>query len=216
MKREDLREFSAIPMVLFVLGILALIMLAFTRGLWAWLGLGLLFVVALAAVALVGMARPHHPNASSANSRSPRVEPEEDDHVYRVLVVADEACGPSDLAPALTHHGGNGRTQVLVVAPALGSRTARWTGDGRPYDDAAKHLVETIRALGELNIDAGGHIGSHDPLQAADDGLREFAADEIVFAVHPEEDANWLEHGVVASARTRYPIPVTELTIERR
>lgn len=53
MKREDLREFSAIPMVLFVLAILALIMLAFTQGLWAWLGPGLVFVVALAAVALV-------------------------------------------------------------------------------------------------------------------------------------------------------------------
>ena len=213
MKKADLREFSAIPLVFLVLGVLALIMLAFMQGLWAWLCLGLLFVAGLAAVGFAGMARPHHPAGSFVAPAG--TQPPDHDHVHRVLVVADEACPPSDLGLALVQRGGNGRTQVLVVAPALGSRTARWTGDGRPYDDAAKHLVETIRALGELNIEAGGHIGSHDPLQAADDGLREFAADEIVFAVHPEEDANWLERGVVDSARARYPIPVTGLTVAR-
>ena len=79
----------------------------------------------------------------------------------------------------------------------------------------ARHLEATLQALAALHIEASGHVGSHDPLQAADEGLREFDPDEIVFAVHPEDDANWLERGVVEAARARYPLPVTALTVTR-
>ena len=65
---------------------------------------------------------------------------------------------------------------MFVIAPAIGSRreSARWTADEHAYQDAAAHLDATLRALGELEVDATGRVGSHDPLQAADDGLREF------------------------------------------
>lgn len=59
---------------------------------------------------------------------------------------------------------------------------------------------------------ASGRVGARDPLQAADDGLREFSAGEILFVVRPSGNTSWLEDGVVQQARDRYPIPVTELS----
>ena len=64
-----------------------------------------------------------------------------------------------------------------------------------------------------LLIDARGEVGADDPIQAADDALREFPADEIVFAVHAGAEAGWLEQGVVEAAETRYDVPVTHLTV---
>jgi nucleotide-binding universal stress UspA family protein len=102
---------------------------------------------------------------------------------------------------------------VLVIAPALGSRTARWTGDDHAYRDAEEHLEVTLEALDELRVEARGHVGAHDPLQAVEDGLREFPADEIVLAVHPAGRTNWLEEGVADDARSRYPCPVRVVTV---
>ena len=202
-------EFGAIPIVLVAFGILALIMWAADAGMWAWLLVGFVALAALVILAVVYMRRPHHPAAAAALAPVPA---HVDDGVHRVLVIADDDCPPADLGAALGS-GAGGKTAVFVVAPALGSRAARWTGDDHAYQNAQGHLDATLAALSSLGVDARGHIGPHDPLQAADDGLREFPADEIVFAVHPETDANWLEQGVVDGARQRYSVPVRELVL---
>ena len=97
------------------------------------------------------------------------------------------------------------------MAPAVSSRVARWTGDEEPYADAQNHLDATVRALADLGLNARGHVGSHDPLQATDEGLREFPADEIVFVLHGGNGSEWLELGVVDVGRRRYSVPVSEL-----
>jgi hypothetical protein len=204
-------EFVAIPMVLGILGGLALLMLAVTSGLAVWLTLGAIFTIAVVAVALLTMRRPSHPTPPSAGEIATA---HLDDGVHRVLVIADDTCSPSELGAAVAAHAGDSRTAAYVIAPALGSRTARWTGDQHAYADAERHLDATLQALKDMHVDAVGHVGPHDPLQAADDGLREFPADEILFAVHPSGPANWLERGVVDDARSRYVLPVSELVVE--
>lgn len=215
MKREDLREFAAIPIVVVLLGLLGVVLFAADAGLWAWIVVGVVLLVALVVVALVTMARPHHPRAHTSPSRPAGAAAPVDDGVHRTLVIVDDACAPGELGHAIAGLRKAGPAAVFVIAPALGSRTARWTGDEHAYQEAAAHLEATLQALAELHIEASGHVGSHDPLQAADDGLREFAADEIVFAVHAEDEANWLERGVVEAARARYPLPVTTLKVTR-
>lgn len=212
MWKDNAREFGAVPIVLAVLGALGLIMLAYTQGLWAWLALGAVLLAGMVGTALYRASRARHP----AESSSPRLDAgvRRDDR-HRVLVVADEDCAPGQLGTALAQRGEARPTEVFVVAPALGSRTARWTGDDRAYADAASHLDTTLAALRDLRVPAAGRIGSHDPLQAADDALREFGADEIVFAVHPDAESNWLERDVLESAQARYPIPVNALTVSR-
>ena len=44
--------------------------------------------------------------------------------------------------------------------------------------------------------------------------MREFAADELVFATHPDDHANWKERGVVEIARDRYDLPVAHVAVD--
>ena len=55
------------------------------------------------------------------------------------------------------------------------------------------------------------HVGDVDPLQAIEDGLRMFPADEVVVLTAPDEDATWLETGLGEQARERFSVPVTHL-----
>lgn len=193
-------EFAALPLIVLLLGALGVVLWAFTAGPWVFVALGVVGLGALVALVVVYGRQPHHP-ASAV--------PHMGHGVHRVLVVADEACSAGDLGAVIDPDS----TEAFVVAPVLGSRLARWTGDERPYGEAAKHLDATVAALGELHVAARGQLGSHDPLQALEDGLREFPADEIVFVVHPESEANWLEAGVPELAQARYPIPAGTVVV---
>jgi hypothetical protein len=125
-----------------------------------------------------------------------------------VLLVVDAPCGQKDLAEFAAP---GSDVEFFVAAPAVSSRVARWTGDERSYVHAQEHLDATLQALSDLGFEAAGHVGSHDPLQAADDALREFPAGEVVFVLHRSHDADWLERGVVDEARGRYTVPVRAL-----
>ena len=85
-----------------------------------------------------------------------------------------------------------------------------WTGDDDAYVQAGEDLGATIAALQRLGIDAAGRVGAHDPIQATDETLREFPADEIVFVLGEKRGGQWRERGVVDEARSRYPVPVHE------
>jgi GABA permease len=134
-----------------------------------------------------------------------------DDGVHRVLLLVDAACSASDVQRLVS----GGPTEVFVVAPAVSSRLDRWTGDEHAYASADDHLEQTLGALRGVGVEARGHVGAHDPLQAADDGLREFPADELVFALAGEGGSAWLENGVVETARDRYTVPVRSLALGR-
>lgn len=211
MPKEDRAELLAIPVVAAAVLVFGLLFVAVVVGAWAWW----LFLLALAAVASIGAvlyARgDRHPAPESAPRTAPPAEP---DGSYRVLVIAHGSCTAGTFGDALVGRAGGRKLEALVVAPALGSRLARWTGDEGSYGEAQAHLDSTLAALAAIGVEAGGHVGSHDPIQAADDGLREFPADEIVFAMRADGDEKWLEEGVVETARDRYEVPVTHLVVE--
>ena len=104
--------------------------------------------------------------------------------------------------------------KAFVIAPALSSRLDRWTGDQAASDRAETELEGTLEALRGMGIEAQGHVGAHDPLQAAIDGLREFPADEIILVAQTGSDANWLEEGLVETLRSRTSVPVSHIAID--
>ncbi len=213
MRRETAREFGAIPIVLAVLGWGGLLLLAALAGWQAWILLGIAtFGAALILVWIYAQRHRHPPVESAPPTGHPGAGPP---GVYRVLVVADETCASDTLGERLRDHAAGRDTEALVVAPALGSRLARWTGDEKAYVEATDRLAAAVQSLERGGVKATGHVGSHDPLQAADDGLREFQADEVVFVTRAEDDANWLEEGVVDSARSRYAVPVSHIVVRR-
>ena len=101
---------------------------------------------------------------------------------------------------------------VLVVCPALNSHLRTWFSDEDGAREAAgERLRSTLEDLTAAGVNVRGEIGDGDPLQALEDALRGFAADAIVISTHAEGHSNWLEHGVVDAARTRFDVPVTHV-----
>ncbi len=140
--------------------------------------------------------------------------PAPDDGFYRLLVVVDDGATTAAFRDGLVKSAAGRPAKVFVVAPALSSTLDRWTGDQQAYDDASSQLEATLQALGALGVDASGKIGSHDPLQATVDGLREFPADAIVIATHQGEQANRLEDGFVESVRGITTATVTHVVVD--
>jgi hypothetical protein len=107
------------------------------------------------------------------------------------------------------------REHLLVVCPALNSRLRHWASDEDPARaQAQERLDRSIARLADLGISARGEIGDADPLQAMEDALRTFGADEIVISTHPPGRSHWLERGVVDGARERFDVPVTHVVVD--
>ena len=90
-----------------------------------------------------------------------------------------------------------------------------WTSDEDPARaDAQSRLDASLSRLVDAGVSARGEIGDGDPLQALEDALREFPADEIVVSTHPPGRSHWLEQGVVEQARQRYDVPITHVVVD--
>jgi hypothetical protein len=211
----DQLEFAAIPLIVAGVVVFGLLFLAAAVGGWAWWLLLLAgAVLVVAAARRVARRRRHPPVDGVGDVRAGELRSASADEPYRVLVIADDSCTSAAFGETLVDHAAGRATEALIVAPALGSRVARWTGDEAAYEDAKTHLDATLAALAGMGVEARGHVGSHDPIQAADEGLREFPADEIVFATRAGADVNWLEDGIVETAQSRYDVPVTHLAVD--
>jgi hypothetical protein len=132
-----------------------------------------------------------------------------------ILVVANETVGGQKLRSMIEERSRDVRAEVLVCTPALNSRLRYWTNDEDKARDAAHERLDTSLAeLRALGIDASGEVGDADPLQAMEDALRTFGADEIIISTHPEGRSNWLERGVVDHARERFPVPIRHVVVD--
>jgi nucleotide-binding universal stress UspA family protein len=107
------------------------------------------------------------------------------------------------------------REEVLVVTPALNSPLKHWVSDEDGARAAAQErLAESLAKLSEAGVEARGEVGDGDPLQAMEDALRTFGADEIIISTHPEGRSNWLERQVVEKARERFAVPITHVVVD--
>ena len=93
---------------------------------------------------------------------------------------------------------------MCVVCPALNTQAqALGLGRGRRARAGARSAFRRmLDALDRDGFTATGDIGDGDPVQAIEDGLRMFGADEVIVSTHPPGRSNWLERDVVrAGAR---------------
>jgi len=56
-------------------------------------------------------------------------------------------------------------------------------------------------------------VGDSDPIQAIEDALVTFPADELIIVTLSNEDAGWLEKGSAETALDRFSLPVTHLVV---
>ncbi len=201
-------EADAYRLVLLSLAYFGAIALASIVG-GRWWALGVFVVLtALAAVVVIRGRGRELPEPTVSVRRS---APDE----YRILVVANETVGGRTLRDLLTERAAAYRENVHVIVPALTTPLKYWVSDEDEARAAAQQrLEESLARMREAGIDAGGHVGDADPLQAMDDGVRTFGPDEIVISTHPPGRSNWLERGVVDGARERFAVPITHVVVD--
>jgi hypothetical protein len=173
-----------------------------------WLGLA---VFVLLSVGLLGwMARRRREKPIRTVTRR-----HGDPDVRRILVIANETVGGAALRETIRERSEGYREQVLVVCPALNSPLRHWASDEDKAREAANERLEaSLARLRELGIDARGEIGDGEPLQAIEDALRLFGADEVIISTHPPGRSHWLEKGIVEGARERFAVPITHVVTD--
>jgi len=133
----------------------------------------------------------------------------------RILVIANETVGGRPLLSRIRERSSGHKAHVLVVSPALNTPLRHWASDEDPArEQARERLDRSLARLEEHGIEARGEIGDGDPLQAIEDALRTFGADEIIISTHPEGRSNWLERGVVSGARERFAVPIHHVVVD--
>src|SRR5262245_13838398 len=201
-------EADAYRFLLVTVGVAAAVVLASVLG-GPWWGTG----VALVLIGAVTWAYFRTGSTPPPPKTVPRRAQAAD--VHRVLVVANETVGGRVLREEIRRHTEAPDSEVLLVSPALNSRVRHWVSD----EDAARakaqeRLDVSLARLADDGIEARGEVGDGDPLQAIEDALRTFGADEIIISTHPEGRSHWLERGVVTGAQARFAVPITHVVVD--
>jgi hypothetical protein len=185
----------------------AIVLAAVVLGKWA--GLAVFGALTLAALYL----------ALRRGTPEPRVQQEmarrgaEDER--RILVIANETVTGGALREEITKRAEGFHEEVLVVCPALNAPLKHWVSDEDGARVAAQQRLEaSLARLSEAGVEARGEVGDGDPLQAIEDALRTFGADEVIISTHPEGRSHWLERGVVSGARERFAVPITHVVTD--
>jgi hypothetical protein len=133
----------------------------------------------------------------------------------RILVIANETVGGAPLLDRIRELSSEENARVLVVTPALNSPLRHLASDEDQARAAAQERLDrSLATLRQNGVEASGQVGDGDPLQAIEDALRTFGADEIVISTHPEGRSNWLERGVVENARRRFAVPIHHVVVD--
>jgi hypothetical protein len=173
-----------------------------------WAGVAVFIV--LSAVAIAWWLRARRDERPPQTAPRPHAEGER-----RILVVANETVGGHTLRSMILEKAADVREEVLVVTPALNSPLRHWVSDEDEARAAAQDRLDaSLAKLAAAGVQARGEVGDGDPLQAMEDALRTFGADEIIISTHPEGRSHWLERGVVEKARERFAVPITHVVVD--
>jgi nucleotide-binding universal stress UspA family protein len=132
----------------------------------------------------------------------------------RLLVVTTVAMDESLLRDEVRARTRDADAEIRVVAPAARVSPLQWlaSDEDAARAEAAEVADATAGAVqDEAKVET--EVGDPDPVQAIEDALRTFPADEVVVVTRAGEDAPWLEKDAGAEARERFGVPVTHLPV---
>jgi hypothetical protein len=133
----------------------------------------------------------------------------------RLLVVTTVPAGDL-LRERVRAHTGAEDAEVRVVAPASDVSPLEWlaSDEDEAREEAAAKADKSARAVAPEARVTEAEVGDTDPVQAVEDALREFPADELLIVTRPGDQAGWLEKGAAREAFERFDVPVTHLVVE--
>jgi hypothetical protein len=168
----------AIPLLIFVICATVAAAMALS-GTEVGAGLGMA-VGALAATSLIAFAARAKPEK--------RVEvAAPGDAARRVLLMA--VAEPTPQAAERVAELVGSATDVRIVVPVPSHRLDRWlSAEDEARHEAEARLARSAGALTAAGLPVSGSVGDHDPAQALEDELRDFAADEVVLLTGDGKD----------------------------
>jgi hypothetical protein len=131
--------------------------------------------------------------------------------IHRVLVVATAPFETSNVPAEIRGLAERDEVEMRVVAPAAHLSPLRRLAND---EDEARAEAEEVAGEAASLLDAEEAetpVGDPDPVQAIEDALRTFPADELVVVTPPDDQAGWLESGSAAEALDRFGLPVTHV-----
>jgi hypothetical protein len=132
-----------------------------------------------------------------------------------LLVVATVPVERDVLRDRVHEHAGED-AEVRIVAPASDLSPLQWlaTDEDEAREEAAEIAEEAERAVQPEARVVETEVGDTDPVQAIEDALSQFPADEVLVVTRPGDKAGWLEEDAAAEASERFGIPVTHLVLD--
>ena len=137
------------------------------------------------------------------------------DMARRLLVVATTSVDGDTLREELGRRAGGEGADIRIVAPSSELSPLQWLANEE--DDARASAEARAREVADAaepeagRVEAG--VGADDPVQAIEDALREFPADELVVVTRRDQDASFLEKDTGDEAYERFGLPVTHLAV---
>jgi GABA permease len=164
----------------------------------AWIGVAVWLIVSAAALVVYARRRDERGIRTAPAHRG-------DANERRILVLATDPAAEGRLAAEIERARSGRTSHVHVVCPTLTSSVRSWASDvDCDRLQAARLLERTLSELRAAGITADGEVGDENPMQAIEDALRTFGADEIIVSTGPERR-------VATQARERFALPVDEL-----
>jgi hypothetical protein len=135
------------------------------------------------------------------------------DREQRLLVIADSHCSETALCDEIFARL-HGAVAVHLVVPVRVSHLHFLTDDESEERIEAEQSVSiTVGLLQQRGVSTTGSVGSDKPLESMTDALGSFPATHVLLATPPEDEAYWLEQGLLAKAHALTAIPVTQVIV---
>ena len=132
--------------------------------------------------------------------------------VPRQLVVVATARVPTEEVEAVVraHAGEDIEVQVHLIASTWKTSWLNWSTnvEGPASAEAAQRADQAADAI---SSGADSHAGDVDALQAVEDALRLYVADELVIVTASDEETSWIESDLEEWAREKFGLPIKHL-----
>jgi hypothetical protein len=131
-----------------------------------------------------------------------------------ILVVTTASVDPGTLREKVLGHVGDESAEVKIVAPASDVSPLQWLAndEDEAREEAAQQAEQAAEAMEPATV-VETEVGDSDPVQAVEDALRTFHADQIVLVKASGDEEGWLEEDSASAAYERFGIPVTQLSV---
>jgi hypothetical protein len=135
------------------------------------------------------------------------------DPLCRVLVIAlapiEDPTAASEVSEVAGRQG-----EVLVLAPAVNRPLAHWATDlGDAREAAQERLVLSLGTLAAAHLEARGKVGDSDAVQAVEDTLRDYSADQAILVTAPLEEKG-IGARTLTELRSRLDLPLRLIEVQ--